>query len=117
MTGRAALEVKTLRTVLLDRFHENMLSLEQYRDSMANDNSKQYKALKRVLRSVIENELTQRQKQVVMLYYYEGKTVLEIGKILNINKSTVSRHLRKARDRIERVLKYGYFPVWKEIEQ
>ena len=41
----------------------------------------------------IENCLTQRQKEVVKLYYYYGKTQEDIAVILQLTQSTVSRHL------------------------
>ena len=41
----------------------------------------------------IENCLTTRQKEVVKLYYYYGKTQEDIAVILNLTQSTVSRHL------------------------
>ena len=106
-----------MRALSLDRFRENIKSLEMYKINNSGDNSEQSTALKRVLRSVIDHELTERQREIIILYYFEGKNILEIGECLCINKSTVSRHLGKARVRIERVLRYGYFPIWKEIEQ
>ena len=42
---------------------------------------------------LIEAELTQRQREVVRLYYYHGKTQQDIAVILNLSQSTVSRHL------------------------
>lgn len=41
----------------------------------------------------IENCLTARQKEVVKLYYYYGKTQEDIAVILQLTQSTVSRHL------------------------
>jgi predicted transcriptional regulator len=41
----------------------------------------------------IENSLTQRQKEVVKLYYFHGKTQEDIAVILQLTQSTVSRHL------------------------
>ena len=41
----------------------------------------------------IENCLTERQKEVVKLYYFYGKTQEDIAVILQLTQSTVSRHL------------------------
>lgn len=104
-----------MKILSLDSFCENTKSIELFRDENAGDNSLQTATLKRVLHNVINNELTDRQKEIVLLYYFNNKNVSEISRELGVNKSTVSRHLSRARERIERVLKYGYFPIWKEV--
>lgn len=51
---------------------------------------------KRVLPSVqelINAKLTRRQRQVLELYFFEGKTQEDIAEILELSQSTVSRHL------------------------
>jgi DNA-binding transcriptional ArsR family regulator len=42
---------------------------------------------------LIEEELTDRQREIVKLYYFYGKTQEDIAAILNLTQSTVSRHL------------------------
>lgn len=46
-----------------------------------------------VVRNLIDDTLTQRQQEVLKLYYYYGKTQEDIAVILNLSQSTVSRHL------------------------
>ena len=46
-----------------------------------------------VVNEFIEEKLTHRQREVVKLYYYYGKTQEDIAIILNLTQSTVSRHL------------------------
>ena len=72
------------------------------------------KELLRAVSSAVQNELTERQKECIVLFYGQNFSVQETAKILSICPSTVSRHLKKARNRIKRVLQYGYFPVWEE---
>jgi predicted transcriptional regulator len=43
--------------------------------------------------SLIDEELTDRQREVVKLYYFYGKTQEDIAEILDLTQSTVSRHL------------------------
>jgi len=45
------------------------------------------------VKSLIDSRLTGRQREVVRLYYYQGKTQEDIATILNLTQSTVSRHL------------------------
>jgi RNA polymerase sigma factor (sigma-70 family) len=69
----------------------------------------------RALRQAAAGELTARQLQCVRLYYSKGMTMREAASSLGVSTSTVSRHLKKARARLRRVLEYGGFPggsVW-----
>ena len=45
------------------------------------------------VRQLIESELTGRQREVLLLYYYHGKTQEDIAIILDLSQSTISRHL------------------------
>lgn len=55
---------------------------------------------------VIREELTEVQRQVLLAYYFQEKTVTQIAKDRGVNKSTVSRTLRRAENRLKRFLKY-----------
>jgi DNA-directed RNA polymerase specialized sigma24 family protein len=70
--------------------------------------------LRFAVRKAVENELTDRQKEAVMLCFYGDKSVSRAAEELGLNKSTVSRHLKRARQKIERSLQYGFFPIWRD---
>lgn len=72
----------------------------------AQDNSEQLSRLRRNLRLARERELTERQREMVSLYYDQGMTIPQIAERLGVNRSTVSRTLRRARDRLYRFLRY-----------
>ena len=72
----------------------------------AQDNSEQLSRLRRNLRLARERELTERQREMVSLYYDQGMTMPQIAERLGVNRSTVSRTLRRARDRLYRFLRY-----------
>ena len=72
----------------------------------AQDNSEQLGRLRRNLRRAREQELTDRQREMVSLYYDQGMTMPQIAERLGVNRSTVSRTLRRARDRLHRFLRY-----------
>ncbi|ABR48846.1 RNA polymerase, sigma 28 subunit, FliA/WhiG [Alkaliphilus metalliredigens QYMF] len=59
-----------------------------------------------LLRSSIES-LSEREKTVVTLYYYEGFTYKEIGQVLDVSESRVSQLHSKAIVRLKGVLKLG----------
>jgi len=73
----------------------------------AEDNSLRLDRLRRGLRQAREQELTPRQRQILALYYDEGKTIPCIAGELGLNRSTVSRTLRRAKDRLYRCLRYA----------
>jgi RNA polymerase sigma factor (sigma-70 family) len=45
------------------------------------------------VRDLVDKRLTRRQKEVVHLYFFLGKTQEDIAAILDLSQSTVSRHL------------------------
>lgn len=73
----------------------------------AGDNSERLERLRRNLRQAREQELTPRQRQLLELYYDQGMNIPQIAKALGVNRSTVSRTLRRARDRLYRCLRYA----------
>ena len=61
--------------------------------------------LKRIKR-VIEDELTPCQRQVLIAYYFQQRTIPAIAQDRQVNKSTVCRTLHRAEQRLRRCLKY-----------
>ena len=72
----------------------------------AEDNSDQLSRLRRNLRRARELELTKRQQEVLTLYYDQGMKMAEIARTLGVNRSTVSRAIKRARERLYRCLRY-----------
>ncbi|MCI9001554.1 MAG: sigma-70 family RNA polymerase sigma factor [Oscillibacter sp.] len=73
----------------------------------AGDNHEQLDRLRRNLRRAREQELTPRQRQILDLYFDQGMTIPQIAGALGVNPSTVSRTLRRAKDRLYRCLRYA----------
>ena len=61
--------------------------------------------IKRVQR-VIQEELTQVQREILTAYYFQEMTIAEIAESRGVHKSTVSRTLKRAELRLRRYLKY-----------
>ncbi len=74
----------------------------------AEDNSEQLERLRRNLRLAREAELTARQRQMIRMYYDEGKSMTKIARLLHVNKSTVSRTIARGRNRLKKCLKYSF---------
>ena len=61
--------------------------------------------LKRI-RQVIDRELTSRQRQTLIAYYFRQMTMPEIAREQGVNKSTVCRTLHRAEETLRRYLRY-----------
>ena len=61
--------------------------------------------LKRVQR-VIQEELTDLQRQTLVAYYFQEQPIAQIAKDRGVNKSTVCRTLHRAEEKLRRYLKY-----------
>ena len=70
------------------------------------DNHLQLERLRRNLRQARELELTPRQRQVLEMHYDRRLSVTAIAGELGVHPSTVSRTLKRARERLRRCLRY-----------
>ena len=96
-------------------------SLEIFGDRMkpsdfmsSGTNTKQVSYLKSQLKKAMDTELTDRQRTILSDFYFDGKTVTEISDELGVNKSTVSIHLKRSKEKLHTVLSYGFIPIWSE---
>ena len=60
----------------------------------------------RRLHRVIEMELTQIQREILMAYYFGGKTMEQIAQERGVCRSSVCRTLHRAENRVRRCLRY-----------
>ena len=58
------------------------------------------------MRRVMEQELTELQRQTLSMYYFENRRPAEIARIRGVHRSTILRTLRRAEDRLRRFLRY-----------
>lgn len=79
-----------------------------WRRAVAEDNDETLERLKRNLRLARHQELTERQAQILELYYDECMTMDQVAAHLGINKSTVSRTVTRARQKLKRCLRYTF---------
>ena len=84
----------------MDRGHDRLAD-------HAEDNSEQLERLRRGLRRAREQELTPRQREMVFLYYDRGLKMSQIAQKLGVNRSTVSRTVKRAKQRLYRCLRYA----------
>ena len=58
------------------------------------------------LREAIETELTPRQREILMMHYFEQKSGREIADLLELNPSTVCRTLQRSREKLQHSLRF-----------
>lgn len=66
------------------------------------DGEGEREAMRRLLNGAV-NTLTQRQRQCIVLYYFDGKTVKQTAEMIGISPSTVSRHLKAGKSKLQRL--------------
>ena len=79
----------------------------QFLADLGEDNSASLGRLKQNLRRAISEELTDKERLTLELYYLRGIKMQEIAQILGVNPSTVSRNLSRAKGKLKRCLRYG----------
>lgn len=84
-----------------------MVDMAVYAELMAEDNREQMNRLKRNLTHALRQDITQRQREYMILYYGRNMSMEAVAKHFGVNKSTVSRTLKRGRQRLYRCLRYG----------
>lgn len=74
--------------------------------TVVNDNASRLKFLKSAVFNCINNSLTDRQRQYLEMYYFKAMTIPQIAKEFGVNKSTVSRGLTAAKNKIYQQLQF-----------
>ncbi len=62
----------------------------------------------KVLTKAMQGELTKRQYDCMYAYYFENKTQAQIAKELGIGAPTVNKHMKKAKERLFKVMRYSF---------
>lgn len=59
-----------------------------------------------MLLNIIKNDLTARQNEIIMLYYFKGLDMSQIAEMCGITPQAVSAVMARARKRIFKILQY-----------
>lgn len=90
-----------------DNIVDSQVSLRNYENQVGSDNSQNLKAINKLISRVIDEKLTEKQKFVIQLYFFQGQKITEIANTIGVNKSTVSRVLSAAQRRIKDYVEYN----------
>ncbi len=75
--------------------------------SEENTNTEELDRVKIALWRALHEDITEKQRRYLLLYYAEGMKMSEIGEQMGVDKSTVSRTIKRGEDRLRRCLRYG----------
>ncbi len=90
--------------------------MQVYTRTMAQDNGEEMSRLKRNLIRALREDVTEKQRTALLLYYGQGYNMREIGEKLGVDKSTVSRTIKRGERRLQRCLRYGAKSLLRELE-
>ena len=88
-----------------------------YARAMAADNSAQLSRVKRNLVRALREDVTPRQREVLLLYYAEQLNTRQIGEKLGVDTSTVARTIKRGERRLQRCLRYGAAHLLDELRE
>lgn len=78
-----------------------------YSQAMSEDNAEQMGRLRRNVMLAIQEDITPRQRECMVLYYQKGLNMRQIAELTGVDKSTVSRNIKRGESRLRRCLRYG----------
>lgn len=81
--------------------------MAEYARAMAEDNQTEVSRLRRAVGRALREEVTEKQRRALLLYYGQGLNMTEIGRRLGVDKSTVSRTIRRGENNLRRCVRYG----------
>lgn len=84
--------------------------------SEENTNSEDIARLKRNLIKALKSDVTPRQREMLLLYYGKKLNMRQIGELLGVDKSTVSRTVKRGERRLKRCLRYSADSLLREEE-
>ena len=93
--------------------HTDVLNIEDYMDTAEEENEEcipyQYTIKEEDRREIIDiiDRLPARQREAIVLHYYESLSVTETAKVMDVPQPVVSRYLRIAREKIKEEIQ-GY---------
>ena len=87
--------------------YEGYNEYKEYLNAEGEDNKEMINTLLKNLRKAIREELTDKQRKAIEMYYMQQIKMEDIAKILGVNVSTVSRNIMRGKRRLKKCLRYG----------
>lgn len=97
------------KIIRLHDFIEEEKAFQEYindNESFGNNNEELFRVAK-IIMLIMQNELTDKQKECFYKYVIEGKKMKEIAKEIGKCIPTVSRHIKSAKQNVLKYIKYS----------
>lgn len=91
--------------ISLNNLTEAIAGMRIY-DEYYNADDKKYKHALKILNKAMKDELTKKQYMCIYMKYKDNMSITSIAKALGVRPSTVSRHIKKAEQRLKKVVGY-----------
>lgn len=91
------------------KFSFDLLSNILTNKQSTNTNHRSWEKMKKILFQVLKTELTNRQREMLLLFFVKRMSMTEIANQLHVNKSTVCRTIKRAVENIKKYIKYYDF--------
>ena len=69
-------------------------------------NSSERERMKRIIKTALKQELTKRERELLCAYYFLELTMPQIAARYDLNKSTVSRTISRAKRKLQHIASY-----------
>ena len=89
------------------RIHAAEMACYTQQSNCENTNTQTLDRTKAALLKAIREDVTDKQREYLLRYYGQGKNMIEISQELGVDKSTVSRTIKRGEARLRRCLRYG----------
>lgn len=101
-------EKRMFKKISLNDFTDKIAGMNEYNSRFEGDNTQNRKKMLQMIEKVANGELTSRQKECLFMYYAKDMKMCEISDVLGICISCVSRHIKKAKQKIQKTMAYYY---------
>lgn len=92
--------------IALEGFGEMLASLESYEKQNGADNTRSIELFCKYLKIAMKTELNEKQNDIMNKYYFQHMKLREIADIYGVNVSTISRYLKRSRNKIRRAMQF-----------
>lgn len=84
----------------------NQISYDYFQRYKKTEDDFKRQMLKKILYKTIQCNLTERQRDCVLMYYFKNMKMKEIADSLGLDNSTISRHISSALRKLRHVLSF-----------
>lgn len=94
--------------ISLNDFTESLISISDYNNNI-NEVDGNYRRMINSVKNIIQGELTEKQRICIYLYYDQKMKMKDIAQELGVGISSISRHIKKAKERLKKTMTYYFF--------